>query len=143
MRPWLLLVFVAFVASAQDPGDRMFDTRSDADFGPGVAEPALREFLHSRRIHKSQHFCIAGYQASSADSDKRTWIHWTEGHEIILWLGGPIAESRRVVDLRHHVVATEADRHGSTYLVTRDWANRVIADCEQHGAKYQIGTNKK
>jgi len=144
MRHRLLLLFVALVASAQDPGDRTFDTRSDADFGSAAAEPALREFLSTRGIHRSQHFCIAGYQASAAaDGDKRTWIHWPEGRQIILWRGGAISQSRRVIDLRRHVVATESDRHGSTYLVTREWANRVIADCEQHGAKYHIGNSRK
>lgn len=136
-------MFVALVASAQDPGDRTFDTHSDADFGSTVAEPVLREFLQTHGIQRSQHFCIAGYQASSADGDKRTWIHWLEGRQIILWRGGALSQSRRVIDLRKHVVRSEPDRHGSTYLVTREWANRVIADCEKHGAKYQIGNSRK
>ncbi len=144
MRHRLLLLFVALVAYAQDSGDRMFDTRSDADFGTAAAEPALRQFLHTRGIHRREHFCIAGYQASAAaGGDKRTWIHWPEGHQIILWRGGDIAQSRRVIDLRKHVVPTESDRHGSTYLVTREWVNRVIADCDQHGAKYYIGYSSK
>lgn len=138
-----MLLFVALAGSAQDAGDRMFDTRLDADFGAASAEPALREYLHARGIHGIQHFCIAGYQASSSDGDKRTWIHWTEGHLIILWHGGAIAQSRRIIDLRRDVVATEFDRHGSTYLVSRKWVNRIIADCGQQGAKYQIGNNRK
>jgi hypothetical protein len=137
-------MFVALVASAQDPGDRTIDTHSDADFGSAAAEPALREFLQTRGIHRRQRFCIAGYQASPAgDGDKRTRIHWSEGHQIILWRGGDIAQSRRVIDLRKDLVPTEPDLDGRTYLVTREWANRLIADCEQHGAKYHIGSSRK
>jgi hypothetical protein len=140
------LTFNPSLLKAQDAGDSAFDTRTDPAFGDPT--DALREFLRDQRVHthRPQHFCIVGYRSASGD-DKRAWVHWTEGHKIILWRGAAdpqsaktaIARSRVVRDLKKDVVATEADIKGSTYLVTRAWVERLVSDCEARGAKYQAG----
>ena len=134
-----IFVLLAALASlkAQAPKDRIFDTRSVPVFNN--PPPALQDFLRTQHTSGQQHFCIIGYQGSTkADRSKRAWIHWTEGRKIILWTGGPIARSRRVIDLTKDVVATDSEVKGSTNLVTRAWVNRVVVNCQSHGAKYQI-----
>ena len=149
-RFWLsfALVGCTLAASPQDEGDRPFDARSSPYFGDATIP--LREFLNDRHIStaKTQHFCIVGYQNTT---DGRAWIHWVEGHQIILWWGAnnplgaksAIARSRRVLDLKKDVVPSDADLKGSTYLVTRDWVAQVLADCQARGDKYEISTKKR
>jgi len=134
----LLLIFPLLLA--QDTGDIAFDFRNEGAFGDPTR--ALREFLHSQRVARrkpAQSFCIVGYQSSTAN-DKRAWIHWPQGHKLILWSGGTaaLANSRRITDLTKDVVASEADIQGSTYLVTQAWANQVLSDCATRGIKYQV-----
>src|ERR1022692_1410126 len=141
-----LWIFGKSPLRAQDVGDVAFDTRLNAAFGEATA--ALREFLRAQHLHnhRTQHFCIAGYQSANGD-DRRAWIHWTEGRKIVLWRGASnpqsaktsIARSRVVTDLTKDVVPTEADIKGSTYLVTQAWVDRVLSDCLQRGAKYEVG----
>jgi len=127
-------------AQAQDKGDHTFNTRDDATFGDATA--ALREFLRSQHIGRrkpTQNFCVVAYE-NSGGNEKRAWVHWPEGHKLILWSGGsaPLARSRRIIDLTKDVVASDADVNGSTYLVTQAWADQVIADCAARGVPYQI-----
>lgn len=155
---FLVLIFVFLSAATLDPtvlvaqeaGDVAFDVRSDANFGDATV--ALREFLRDANIRspRVQHFCVVGYQSSDG-GDKRAWVHWTEGHEIILWSGAAdpqsaktaIVYSRRVLDLKKDVVPTEADIKGSTYLVTRAWVDGVISECQTRGAKYHFTSRSK
>lgn len=148
-RFWCLAVSLTLlpcaVAAPQDEGDIPLATRSDADFGDATAP--LKEMLRQRRISpaRTQHFCIAGYQ-SAAHTGKRAWIVWKEGRQILLWNGATdpvsaktaIARSRRVIDLRKHVVANESAIKGSTYLVTRAWVDKLTSECESRGEKYEI-----
>lgn len=139
---------VSVTASAQEEGNRPFDTRSEPHFGDATVP--LREFLHEHHTiaTKPQHFCVAGYRSGT---ETHAWIHWSEGKRIILWDGfntsegakTSIARSRRVLDLRKDIVPTEADIAGSTYRMTRAWANQVIADCNARGVKYAIIARKK
>jgi hypothetical protein len=147
--PFVLFVpiFAQTPLRAQDAGDVAFDTRSDAAFGDATVP--LQEFLRAQHVrsHRVQHFCVAGYQSASGDV-QRAWIHWTEGRKIILWRGASnsqsaktsIARSRVITDLKKDVVPTEADIKGSTYLVTQAWVDRLIADCQARGAKYEVGS---
>ncbi|UZW60507.1 hypothetical protein [Lysobacter enzymogenes] len=42
------------------------------------------------------------------------------------------------IDLDHHVRATEAEISGSSFLVTRAWADAVIAECTTHGTELKL-----
>jgi hypothetical protein len=131
-------------AQAQNATDTFFDTDKDVDFGN--ARPALQEYLVRRAPLTSgrQHFCVVGYK--TADGDKTASVHWREGRQIIKWLGSgepayaheSLVRSRSVVDLATGVVPAEVDIAGSTYLVTKAWADKVIADCGKHGKKYRV-----
>jgi hypothetical protein len=116
-----------------------FDTRANAAFGDATVP--LRLFLEKRSevaLQKPQHFCVVGTSTSGSGA---AWVHWKEGNLLILWEPGDeyqIARSRRKLDLAQDIVATEADVKGSTYLVTRAWADAVMSSCEQHGAQYTV-----
>lgn len=149
-RFWISFALLAGIvtACAQDQSNTPFTTRTNPNFGDATVP--LREFLRERHTHasKTQHFCVVGYQDAS---ENRAWIHWVEGRQIILWRGSTnprgaksaIARSRRVIDLRKDVVATEADVKGSTYLVTRAWVDHILADCQARGEKYKIDERTK
>jgi hypothetical protein len=122
----------------------IFDTRTDPDFGDAV--PALRKLLAEAAppIVGPQHFCVVGYR--SAAGDEGAWVHWRERRTLIFWLGGgdpeyaaeAIVRSRRNLNLDRDVVATEADLAGSTYLVTKAWVAKTLADCAAKGAQYTV-----
>ncbi|ROU08922.1 hypothetical protein [Lysobacter enzymogenes] len=42
------------------------------------------------------------------------------------------------IDLDRHVRATEAEISGSSFLVTRAWADAVIAECTTHGTELKL-----
>ena len=50
--------------------------------------------------------------------------------------------SRRFLDLKTDVVPTQDDIGGSSFLVTRQWAQEKIADCKQNGIKVVLYKNK-
>jgi len=130
-------------AVAADPLFPTFDTRTASGFGDPV--PALREYLSREpsRPPGVQHICIVGY--IGADGDRSAQVHWREGHRLILWDGSDPEHSasvlgwgRRDLDLTADVVATDAEQGSSTYLVTRAWVARVLADCAAHGVRYAV-----
>ena len=140
--PSVILLIAAIGLNAQDPGDTAFDYRADAGFGDPSA--GLREFLRTRHVRKTQHFCAVGYRDSSG-GNKRAWIIWAEGRKILDWTGSSdpafathsVARSR-VIDLERDVVATEAGLKGSTYLVTRAWVSSLQTDCKARGVQYEV-----
>ena len=46
--------------------------------------------------------------------------------------------SNRILDLHRDVVASAPDLKGSTYLVTRAWANQIEKDCQERGDWFSI-----
>ncbi len=129
------------------PSSVFFDTRYSPYYGD--ARPALKTFLAEEPplASRTQRFCIVGYRGES----DLAWVHWREGRRLILWEGRvapefkreAISQSRRDLDLRKDVVATEAEVAGSTYLVTRAWVAKTIADCRRHGVRYSIARPKR
>jgi hypothetical protein len=146
-RPALFFCLIAGLcvgAPAQVPGDKIFDTRTAPGFG--TATVPLSSFLKAhlplrRPVH---HFCVIGYQGQ--DRERRAYVHWREGNQLILWeaAADPVSAkdmlrySRRQLDLKKDVVATEADVAGSTYLVTKGWVAKILADCRRSGAHYTV-----
>ena len=145
----LLLAAPAGAGTREDNGlpRRFFDPRTDRDFGD--PRPALAGYLHAHRHRRTaQHFCVVGY-VPGPDSNGKVLrfaqVHWREGGRLILWEGTDpyepreaLKRSRRDLDLRTDVVATDADVGGSTYLVTRAWVRQVLADCAARGRRYTL-----
>jgi len=143
---WAALLLAA--AGGQSPGDAFFDTRTASGYGDPV--PALSTYLSRARPRPAgpQRFCVVGY--AHADGDRTALVHWREGRRLILWDGRDpdhpaslLTWGRRDLDLTRDVVATEAAIAGSTYLVTRAWADRVVADCARHGARYTVAAGSR
>jgi hypothetical protein len=131
----------ALLLAAAAPPQRAFDPSGDPRFGDPA--PSLRAFLAGRlpRRHPPQHVCVVGYRSPDATL---AWVHWREGHRLILWEPGePWADdallmSRRQLDLRTDVVATDDEIGGSTYLVTRAWVRAILADCARAGRRVVV-----
>jgi len=127
-------------ANAQDPSQtpesKPFDVASDPDFKN--YRKVVTRFADEHRPKKTNNFCIIGL---STEGSRSAWVLWREGGEIILWEGGDnLNLSRRVIHLKSDVVATDADLHGSTYLVTRSWVDRLSKNCKSFGVKVRTGT---
>lgn len=121
----------------------------DADATPfAVSESPLffrpRQVLE--RLAASQHaraaeLCVIGYRGP--EGAQHAWVLWPERRTLILWEPTTghfdnLALSRRWLHLDRDVVSNDSDIAGSTYLVTKAWADRVAADCRNHGDRYSI-----
>ena len=113
------------------PAEKTFDLASDPDFGK--FDQVVTRFAAKHRPGKESSFCVIGV---STEGTKSAWVIWREGRQILLWEGGDdLEQSRRVIHLKSDVVASEADLHGSTYLVTRSWVDDLTRRCEDSGVK--------
>ena len=76
------------------------------------------------------------------DNLKNAFVVW-EKKQIIIWYGGddPLYSSQ-IVHLNSDVVPSEADLHGSTYLVTRAWVAKVTDACAESGITLHIPRRK-
>jgi hypothetical protein len=113
-----------------------FKVADEAAFA-GYRAPLLT-YLRSRHVSSGAHVCILGERAS--DGTQSAWVIWPRGQTILLWDGGSskMSASRRILNLRKDVVASEDEVAGSTYLVTRDWVNKLRAHCAKLGTTVQI-----
>jgi hypothetical protein len=134
----------ALAADAARPATgTIFDTRTAQYFGDATVP--LKAYLAAAQTAPAgpQHFCIVGYDHSG---DRSALVHWREGNRLIQWDGASdpayaedaIRNARSDLDLTKDVVATDADINSSTYLVTRAWVDRVLADCAARGAEYTV-----
>jgi len=116
----------------------------------GYTEPekSLELLVRTRGTRRQNHFCVIGYREPSGY--EYAWVRWEEGKALILWEAAadasqpsPLSTSRRFLRLDKDVVASEEQLNGSTYLVTREWVNRVTRDCESHGDKFVVSKRRK
>jgi hypothetical protein len=130
----LSLVTLA-VAFAQEPSQlKLFGLTSDADFRN--YKQVVTAYARKHRPYAENTFCVLGFQ--SDDNLKGAWVIWPEGKQIVLWEGGELDSSRRKLDLKTDVVATEEDLHGSTYRVTQAWVKEVTALCGRSGVTVRV-----
>lgn len=132
----LLLSLMTFtVTFAQELGLKLFDVVSDADFQN--YEQVITDYARKYQPKKENTFCVFGFW--SDDNVKGAWIVWQEGKQIILWEGGEeLDSSRRKINLKSDVVATENELHGSTYLVTQAWVGNITDTCDRSGVKVRV-----
>jgi len=119
------------------PGPRNFDVRTDPAFA-AVETLVARYVRTSGRAERHNRICILGEQAT--DGSRSAWVIWRRAHRIVLWEPGnnDLAGSRRILDLRKDVVASDNDLRGSTYRVTRPWVDQLAARCARDGAHVDI-----
>lgn len=102
----------------------------------------LSKLLAGKGKVKRNNFCVV----SHGDVNYQyTWVYWQEGKAIILWEPSKeivdLATSRRYIHLPQDIVANQADLHGSTYLVTSQWVNSLLKDCQVNGKKFTLSTH--
>jgi hypothetical protein len=95
-------------------------------------------FARKHRPGAENDFCVEGY--TTTDNLKSAWVIWRQGKQIILWEGqkGGLDASRLKIDLRSDVVPSDSDLHGSTYLVTSAWVEKITSACERSGVKVHV-----
>lgn len=64
--------------------------------------------------------------------------------KIYLWEGEDeeLDVMRGSIDLRKDVVTSEHELHGSTYLVTKQWVDDLVRDCDRVGEKLIFSRSK-
>ncbi|CAE6686495.1 hypothetical protein R69927_01647 [Paraburkholderia domus] len=133
----LLLLDLSAKCYAQDViYDRTFDLASDTDFRD--YEKAIAHFLLQHHTKTANDFCVLG--VAGPGNLKQAWILWQQGRKIILWegRGAELDLSPRMVDLDKDVVKSDSDLHGSTYLVTKAWVDKLTVKCDQFGTKLRF-----
>jgi hypothetical protein len=129
----------ALAAFADDSAIKSFDITTDPVFGN--YKNVLLTFALHHRPKAENTFCVLGFQ--SPDSLQGAWVIWREGKQIILWEGGETLDaSRRRINLKSDVVATEAELHGSTYKVTQAWVTDITDTCDRSGVKLKLPRNR-
>ncbi len=117
--------------SAQPVWAATFNIQDDPIFG--TAKTIIADYVQARHANGVQNFCVLGQLA--ADQEKSAWIIWRQKKEIILWEGQDLVSTRprRLIHLNKDVVASKAQLHGSSYLVTRRWVRDLISECNKSG----------
>jgi hypothetical protein len=102
----------------------------------------VRKYLQKQKPHVAVDACVLRLIAD--DRSKFAWVLWEQGNELILYEDGEtdLSRSRRRLNLKKDVVASESDLHGSTYLITRDWLDQIQSSCRQHGAQLHIAPRR-
>ena len=137
---FVLIVFLCgFHAFAQEGAQQTFLVSKT----PGFSNPraVLRKLVARKGKARRNSFCVIGYQYP--DGGKSAWVYWREGKAIILWepTGNEIDDltlSRRYLRLTKDVVENDNQVQGSTYLVTRQWVNSLLQDCQTKGEKFTL-----
>lgn len=107
-----------------------------------LATPA-RSLVAGTDTRGPQTFCAIGL---GDPADDVVWVHWVERGRLILWENAvdprdrrdSLVRSRRNLSLADDVVERDEDVASSTYLVTRAWADDVIARCRAHGRTMRV-----
>ncbi len=140
------------------------DPAFSAPFAGQVVDTAvLRAFLAQlKQAHRPQRFCfvVETFPPSAAEQRDSLLLRmvWTTGERIYSlalpdpatpahsdmpaeWRGQALAWSKPV-DLRTGVVATQEEVGASTYLVTRAWADRILAQCRRIGRTVTLAPSR-
>ena len=143
-RPILLLfAFTVSLSSlhafAQEGAQQTFLVSKAPEFSNPRA--VLRKLIARKGKARHNSFCVIGYQY--ADGSKSAWVYWHEGKAIILWEPtvneiDDLTLSRRYLRLTNDVVENESQVQGSTYLVTRQWVDSLLRDCQTRGEKFTV-----
>lgn len=127
-----------------------FDPVPSARFKPSTTViygnpqlPIKNLLLAEHKNHRTQHFCVVGYQYENSEI---AWVHWVDEKRIIMWeqsdeisaLETSLTHSRRDLKLGVDTVEKPEDINGSSYLVTRDWWQDVAKDCAKYGQKITV-----
>lgn len=121
--------------------DHPFAIAEEQKFAP--VQATLERLVARKAKTDVNHLCVIGEDLD--DGTRQAWVYWKEDRAIILWEpsaegGSDLASSRRHLRMDRDVVPVHDKRleSGSTYLVSRDWANGLIAECGEQGTGFVI-----
>lgn len=127
-------------ALADEPISHPFQLTDEKTFAP--VSSTLDALVARKAKAETNHLCVIGQ--SLDDGSKQGWVYWREGKAIILWEPTTtgvrdLTLSRRYLRLDHDVVPS-GDRRlaSSSYLVSKEWAENLIAQCAIHGTEFLI-----
>jgi hypothetical protein len=109
--------------------------------------PALREVVAEKAKHRRNTFYVSPVHYFNHGASNAV-VYWKEGRSLILWEPERSATSqgrrhelvwsRRFLSLDKDVVPTLADVGGSTFLLTKAMARRMIRECVRNGQKFVV-----
>lgn len=121
-------------APARD-GATPFDVATHIDFAR--YEAALSDYMAKHTSATEGDFCVIGF--TRANDWRKAWVLWSRGGRVLEWAGGASEiDPTEEIDLEKDVVSSEAEIRGSTYLVTREWLNRLIFACDCFGRRVHV-----
>jgi hypothetical protein len=132
-------------AAAPQPIDHPFQITQDKLFAP--VRPTLDALIAHKARTRINHLCVIGQPLG--DGSRQAWVYWRESRAIILWEPATdglrdLALSRRYLRLdRDAVPASDKRLATSTYLVSRSWAQSLIAECAARGTRFVIEKKQK
>lgn len=152
MRHFLSALTLAGAAASAAPAAPSPAQTFAVDQEPGFkpVQTALEAYLDGQMQREGvQHFCVLGYQVQrpqDAEAFKIAWVYWHEGQRLVYWEPAAadvdsketLIRSRRDLNLRTDVVATERELGSSTYRIAQPWLNRLLADCRRRGQSFEI-----
>lgn len=126
----------AALSSPAKDGALPFDVASDPHFAG--YEAALREYLLQETDLAETRFCVIGF-VDPQQGERDVSVLWPEGSRLFAWEGGEskLANAKQI-DLKKDVVASEDEIRGSTYLVTREWLERLVSACHCYGRTLRV-----
>lgn len=135
--PLIALLLIAPANVAARAVEQWFSIKSDREFSDVRAQ--LQVVVDHDATQAINQFCVVGHQLGKY---KDASVYWPTNNKLILWEIQPdnpraIWESRRSLDLMKDVVSGN-DVHGSTYMITRTYANHVIKSCREHGNNFTV-----
>ena len=107
------------------------------------AASLLAQLAGENGLHPSNHFYVSAVNLVGT-RDEFTWVYWKEERLLIMW--NPFYRDQwrlslcKTWNLTTDVVSSEAELHGSNYLLTQEWARAIVRQCES-GDRYVIARN--
>ncbi|MDB5259939.1 MAG: hypothetical protein JWN37_170 [Candidatus Nomurabacteria bacterium] len=101
----------------------------------------ISNLIHENKMGKKDNsFCIIGYRKKEGKDLDHAFIYWSAKKEIIYWGGETETLGTLPRDTTHldTDIGTPEEIYGSTYMVTQDWVDSILNDCEKSGLKLTI-----
>jgi hypothetical protein len=134
----ILLASNAPASAQQQEAMTTFDLRSQPEFRD--YKRVIERYIAQRSHSTINHACIVGLVV---DKSKLAWLIWDDGSKLVLWESGEsdLDTSRQQLDTIRDVVERNDDLRGSTFLVTKQWLDRLNTTCKAKGINLALKTS--
>jgi hypothetical protein len=117
--------------------------------------PALNELVKDRGRSKTNHFYVGHVQVSE-NGYHSVVVYWKENVALVLWEPGrgfgpsgdpdpryDLRDTRRYWDLKKDVVPALSDVAGSSFLLAKNDALKMVDDCIRKGERYVLNLKEQ